>query len=139
MNFVVLDTSIASITLDDRPQLARYEAYLRNSLPVVSFQTIAEMRFGALLKGWGVLRRERLETFLGSLLVQEYNDGLANAWAQVMHEARRAGRRLEAGDAWIAATALLLNAPLLTHDKDFDAQACPSITIIRYTDANQTS
>lgn len=26
---------------------------------------------------------------------------------------------LEAGDAWIAATAIRFNLPLLTHDKDF--------------------
>ena len=51
----------------------------------------------------------------------------------MMHEARKAGRRLEAGDCWIAATALLLDAPLLTHDKDFDTKACPSLAVIRYT------
>ncbi len=36
-----------------------------------------------------------------------------------MTTARRKGRRMEAGDAWIAATAVLYAAPLLTHDADF--------------------
>jgi tRNA(fMet)-specific endonuclease VapC len=34
-----------------------------------------------------------------------------------MVAARRNGRRIETADAWIAATALLYNAPLLTHNK----------------------
>ena len=49
-----------------------------------------------------------------------------------MQDARRTGRRLEAGDAWIAATAKMLDAPLLTHDKDFSPVACPAITIYCY-------
>jgi predicted nucleic acid-binding protein len=70
--------------------------------------------------------------FLSSFIVVGYTDELATLWATTMHEARRAGRRLEAGDAWIAATARLLNAPLLTHDKDFSPAACPSITVHCY-------
>jgi predicted nucleic acid-binding protein len=38
-------------------------------------------------------------------------------WAEVMVTARQSGLRIETADAWIAATALLCNAPLLTHNK----------------------
>jgi predicted nucleic acid-binding protein len=34
-----------------------------------------------------------------------------------MVTARKSGRRMETADAWIAATALLHDAPLLTHNK----------------------
>jgi predicted nucleic acid-binding protein len=34
-----------------------------------------------------------------------------------MVSARQAGRRVETADAWVAATALLYDAPLLTHNK----------------------
>ena len=34
-----------------------------------------------------------------------------------------AGRRLNTADAWIAATALMLNCPLASHDGDFDGIA----------------
>lgn len=37
-------------------------------------------------------------------------------WAEVMVRARAVGRRLEVADAWIAATALLYDAPLVTHN-----------------------
>lgn len=49
-----------------------------------------------------------------------------------MLDAQRVWQRLEDGDAWIAATAKYLKAPLLTHDKDFDVSACPSLTIYRH-------
>jgi predicted nucleic acid-binding protein len=41
-------------------------------------------------------------------------------WAGVMVAARANGRRIEAADAWIAATALLYDAALITHNpKDY--------------------
>ena len=51
--------------------------------------------------------------------VISYDTPLARMWAQVMAKARSVGRRLEAGDAWIAATAVLYGLPLITHDADF--------------------
>jgi tRNA(fMet)-specific endonuclease VapC len=38
-------------------------------------------------------------------------------WAEVMASTRRGGRRIETADAWIAATALLYDCPLLTHNR----------------------
>ena len=37
-------------------------------------------------------------------------------WAEVMVVARSLGRRIELADAWIAATALLYGAPLVTNN-----------------------
>ena len=44
--------------------------------------------------------------------------------------ARRIGRELSAADAWIAATAVLLNCPLLSHDRDFGN--LPGLEVIHY-------
>ena len=138
MSFVVLDTSIASMMLDERPTLRLYLPWLINNLAVLSFQTVAEMRLGANLADWGERRLARVEQYFDDVLIQQQDDKLILCWVQIMREARQAGRRLESGDGWIAATALLLNAPLLTHDKDFDAQACPSITVICHADQSPT-
>jgi predicted nucleic acid-binding protein len=46
-----------------------------------------------------------------------------------MVAARRNGRRIETADAWIAATALLLDAPLLTHNKA-DYLGVPGLRLI---------
>ena len=37
-------------------------------------------------------------------------------WAEVMVGSRSVGRRIEVADAWIAATALLYDAPLVTNN-----------------------
>ena len=132
MRSYVADTSVASLILRKRPEVSAYRERLEGSRIYLSFQTIAEMRFGALLKNWGGKRRRELEDFLSSCTTLEYTDELADKWAIIMKEARLAGRRLESGDAWIAATALLLDIPLLTHDRDFDQSACPSIIVYSY-------
>jgi predicted nucleic acid-binding protein len=51
----VVDTSVASFMLDDLPELDRYRTELSLGVVVyVSFQTVAELRFGALNRRWGV-------------------------------------------------------------------------------------
>ena len=37
-------------------------------------------------------------------------------WAEVMVGGQAAGKRIDSADAWIAATALLYEAPLITHN-----------------------
>ena len=132
MNDVVLDTTVASMMLNQNPLLAFYYAHLLNASWLISFQTVAEVRFGALKANWGTARQQQLEVFLQRFQVIPYTDSLATLWAEIRLDAERVGLRLEAGDAWIAATARLLNAPLLTHDKDFSPAACPSLTVYRY-------
>jgi predicted nucleic acid-binding protein len=122
----------ASFAFRSGPLLAPYRPHLRGVDYVVSFQTVAEMRFGALVGRWSAQRRAVLEQFIAGLPIVGYSDSLATHWAELMSISRRAGRRMECGDAWIAATALLLAAPLLTHDRDFDSTACPSVNVIRY-------
>jgi predicted nucleic acid-binding protein len=46
-----------------------------------------------------------------------------------MVAARRAGRRPETADAWIAATALLYDAPLITHNAG-DYLGVPGLRVI---------
>jgi tRNA(fMet)-specific endonuclease VapC len=129
LNPRVLDTTIASLLLDRSPSLTLYQSYLNNASLCLSFQTVAELRFGALKANWGEGRKQGLELFFSAFHLVIYTDELASHWAQIMYDARQAGRRLEAGDAWIAAAARLLDAPLLTHDRDFSPAACPSITV----------
>jgi predicted nucleic acid-binding protein len=116
--------------LDDRPELEAYRADIAGASVFVSFQTVAELRFGALNRGWSPNRMHALEVFLESLTVVGYTAGLGSHWADVMLAARRSGRRLEAGDAWIAATAMLLEAPLITHDRDFAGIPVRSLSVV---------
>jgi tRNA(fMet)-specific endonuclease VapC len=58
-----------------------------------------------------------LRLFLSRFVIVPSSHDLVLKWAEAMVAARRIGRRIETADAWIAATALLYNAPLLTHNK----------------------
>jgi predicted nucleic acid-binding protein len=48
-----------------------------------------------------------------------------------MVAAQAAGRRIETADAWIAATALLYNAPLVTHNGS-DYLGVPGLKLISH-------
>ena len=131
-NAVVLDTTVTSLMLNQNPLLALYYTHLQNVTWLISFQTVAEMRYGARKANWGAGRQEILEQFLQRFHIVPSTNELAYLWADIKVDSQRAGFLLEAGDAWIAATARQFDAPLLTHDKDFSPAACPSITIHRY-------
>ena len=55
--------------LSRSPHLRVYAGYFANAELFVSFQTVAEMRYGALNAAWGERRRAELESFLLSLNV----------------------------------------------------------------------
>jgi predicted nucleic acid-binding protein len=57
------------------------------------------------------------------------SSGLIRQWAEVMVAARANGRRIEAADAWIASTALLYGAALITHNpKDYGG--VPTLSVL---------
>jgi len=119
---VLLDTSVASLLHPRRRAstlLALYEADLRGKTLAVDLQTVAELWSWADENGWGSEQRAGLRRFVSHFVVLPHTMEVAERWAQVMVGARRRGRRLEAGDAWIAAAAVAYTIPLVTHDQDF--------------------
>ena len=79
--------------------------------------TEAELEQWALLSNWQTKRIEWLRVFLVRFVIVQSSRDLVLKWAEAMvAAARRAGRRLETADAWIAATATLYDAPLISHN-----------------------
>jgi tRNA(fMet)-specific endonuclease VapC len=58
-----------------------------------------------------------LTKYLQPFVVLPYNRALCQKWAEVTVEAQASGYRIECADAWIAATALLYDLPLVTHNR----------------------
>ncbi len=114
---LVVDTDVASFIFKWHPEFAPpYVAIMRGSELVISFMTLSEMRQGALDANWGQKRRDVLETYLADFAVL-HSDGLLCArWAAIRNESARKGRQMNSADAWIAATALILPAPLVTNN-----------------------
>src|SRR5258705_10475149 len=114
---LVVDTDVASFVFKWHPEFApRYVGMMRGSELVISFMTMAEMRQGALDANWVPRRLEVLESYLADFSVLHSDSLLCSRWAAVRNESARKGRQMSSADAWIAATALVLSAPLVTNN-----------------------
>ena len=87
---------------------------VRGSELIVSFMTVAEMRQGALDANWGPRKCAVLEAYIADFSVLHSDSLLCSTWAAVKSESKQNGRRISSADAWIAATALVLSALLVT-------------------------
>jgi len=132
---VVIDTMIAGALISRRPLAAQYGIHVAGRPLVISFVTVAELRFGALKANWGEARRDDLESRLSSLTVVSSDSDLADTYAELRVACQRLGHGLHAkdheADRWIAATAIRFGLTLISHDKIFDN--VPRLTNIRET------
>ena len=82
---------------------------------------VGEVLAFAKRNNWGQIRRNRLENFLLQCdIVPLEEPGLVDAYVELEDYSRKVGRTMGDHDLWIAATAQVMNATLLTTDKDFD-------------------
>ena len=126
---LVMDTSVVSYIFKRDGRAAYYLQQAQGRRALISFQTLEELRHGAYFGGWGHRRRQELANHLRGYTVIWPGDGLVNVCAQLRAERKAAGRALQAADAWIAATAIMLNCPLASHDRDFSG--IPGLEVIQ--------
>lgn len=131
MKPVVLDTDVVSFLFKGDSRAQNYIEYLHNRQWLISFMTEAELEQWALLANWNAHRISRLRLFLGRFAIVPSSRDLVLKWAEVMVVRRRSGRRIENADAWIAATALLYEAPLFTHNKS-DYLGIPGLQLVSH-------
>jgi tRNA(fMet)-specific endonuclease VapC len=137
MSVVLLDTTVASLLHPKKKgseTREKYEKHMRGQTLALSFQSVAELWHWAAPNGWGDKERQGLDRFVRRFLVIPYDYELAQVWARVMEESRMEGRRFEAGDCWIAATAVHRRIPLLSHDKDFAGRSIRGLKVITYVE-----
>lgn len=116
---ILLDTNVASFFLpfENRPQRSLDEPLLSGKRRIPSFRSVGELLPLPERSGWGPDRR-RLDGFPARFLAVPADAELAATRARVGVRAERLGRRSETADAWILATALRHDLPLVTHDRD---------------------
>jgi tRNA(fMet)-specific endonuclease VapC len=117
---VVVDTNVVSYIHNNHTLAQVYKPHLLGVQTFVSFQTVAEMRYGATIKAWSAQRLQDLETVLSGYAVIHTDDALISRWGTIRANAKKLGKQIDFADAWIAATALELDIPLVTHNvRDF--------------------
>ena len=89
----------------------------------ISIVTRAELRAGVLAAEDIATRDRRLATLeaMARIAVLPIGSGVDSAWAQMRVYLAASGRRVNANDIWIAATAAAHEIPVVTQDADFDA------------------
>ncbi len=113
----VVDTGVDSYIFNWHSRAQDYIAALHRADLVLSFMSLAELLMGAMSAGWGSRRRQLLEPFIRNFELVYADNDLCTVWARIRADARAAGRPISPQDAWIAATALALDAPLATNNR----------------------
>ena len=116
MRRLLVDTERRILHLQMAQLRAAFVDLLADNEVLISFITPAEMRLGALKAHWGFHKISLLEKYLSRFPVCYPDDRLCSGWAEVKHESNRNGHPIASQDAWIAATALYLHAPLVTNN-----------------------
>lgn len=89
--------------------------------PLISVVTVGEMHSLAKQLSWGRKRVDTLDELLRNLVIVDINSGpIISRYAEIDAWSRTQGHRMGKNDVWIAATASMTGAMLMTTDGDFD-------------------
>jgi tRNA(fMet)-specific endonuclease VapC len=122
MDAAVVDTDVVSMLFKGDTRVLAYRPHMTGRLLGISFMTLAELDRWSLERAWGQRRKLDLAQHLTRYVVLPVNRELCGKWAEVSFAAKRKGRPIQTGDAWIAASALYYDVPLITHNRgDYSA------------------
>ena len=113
---VLADTDVISFALKRDTRAGLFLPFLPGRQLCVSFVTLAELEHWALRRRWGAARRAEMDRYLEDVAVLPCDEVLCRTWAEVTFRAEGDGRPISCADAWIAATALHDDLPLITND-----------------------
>jgi predicted nucleic acid-binding protein len=113
--------------MDDRPLAEPYEHLLRGHPLFISFMTVGELYEGAYRGNWDDKRFRRMLRNLGRYTVIESSPEICRRWGEI--RALRKRQPIAPDNAWVAATALVLDCPLVTHNPA-DFKSIPGLRVI---------
>jgi tRNA(fMet)-specific endonuclease VapC len=117
MNSAIVDTDVVSMLFKGDTRAFDYRAHITGRLLGISFMTLAELERWSLERDWGQRRKRELAEHLSHYVVLPVSRELCRKWAEVSFGAKRKGRPIQTADAWIAASALYYQVPLITNNR----------------------
>jgi len=149
MNRYILDTNICLAYVRGKSELyEKIDRQLnlqdRDTLVIISVVTKAELLSLGIQNGWGAKKLEKLEKLLDKMFIININESdipLVDAYAKIdaFSQGRlrdsplgQSARNMGKNDLWIAATAHVANAELITTDNDFDHLNGTWITVHKF-------
>lgn len=135
---VVIDTDVFSADLVSGSRIAeRYAPIITGRPAFISFQTVAELRYGALRRGWGTARMLKLDAKIDRAEVVHTGPELVLICAQLRADCEAVGHALgqreHNADRWIAASAIRIGIPLVSNDAIF--RGVPGLELESVADA----
>jgi len=129
---IAIDTDVFSADLVPGSRIAeRYAPIITGRPAFISFQTVAELRYGALRRGWGTARMLKLDAKIQRAEVVHTGPELVLICAQLRADCEARGHALAQrehnADRWIAATAIRLDVALVSNDTIF--REVPGLTL----------
>lgn len=95
---------------------------------MLPFMTVTELYQWAELRQWRTMRIKNLEQKLSTYLIIPTDIELCRLWDKVRANRQKIGRTIAPQDAWIAATALRHQIPLITNNPS-DFQDIPILDV----------
>jgi len=115
---IALDSNIVIDVLNNKKAIVEsLQNYRKVSLPIT---VCGELLFGAKNSAKRHLNEQRFRQFIQACQVLNINELVAEEYAEIRKVLKDKGRPLPENDIWIAATCLVNDVPLATHDRHFE-------------------
>ncbi len=124
----LLDTNILVHFVRDSAAWVRirdaYGLLMAVPTPQLSVESAGELRSLSMQWKWGARKLDQLQFALGFFRIRSIDDPeIIQLYAAIDSFSESIGRKMGKNDVWIAATAAVTGATLLTTDRDFDPLA----------------
>ncbi len=116
MDALLLDTNIVSYLMKGHSLAERYRGHLEGRTLAISFMTVGELYEGAYRQSWGEKKIRALDELIRTYLIIPYTPNVCRVWGDI--RCQRRSQTIAVDDAWIAATAVAHDCPLVTHNPD---------------------
>lgn len=128
----ILDTNIVLTYLRGGKSadfIESLEPFRKREEMYISIATVAELKSIARRNDWGLRKLKLLNNFISEVIVIDIKfEKLVNIYVEIDHFSQKgekdgkpfSARNMGKNDIWIAATAALVDAKLITADKDFN-------------------